>query len=109
MNETQKLRTKALLDEIVAFLNEDTGESGHLWSILTALRGPDDGDWELKQTTTARLRGAIGLTINGGIDISLEPPERFQGGLTHFHAHYNHAFDILKEMGIISLREDTTT
>lgn len=33
-------------------------EAQKLWNILCALRGPDDGDLELKLRTTAIIRGA---------------------------------------------------
>lgn len=55
---------KKLLKDIVAFLNTDSYDSAYLWHILTALRGPDTdrpGVVGIKDNTTARIRGAIGI------------------------------------------------
>jgi hypothetical protein len=52
---------KSILDGVVAFLNKGNDDSKMLWNVLTALRGPDNGDEKLKENTTMRLRHAIGL------------------------------------------------
>lgn len=51
---------REMLDAIDAFLAAHTidGEGGKLWDVLTALRGPDNEDVELKLTTTAPIRRA---------------------------------------------------
>jgi hypothetical protein len=56
---------KLMLEQIVKFLQTDDQESENLWNILTALRGPDIDSGNLqedvKNRTTARIRGTIGL------------------------------------------------
>jgi hypothetical protein len=49
------------LKAVVEVLNHDDDDSRLLWHILTALRGPDNSDKNLKEATTARLRHAIGI------------------------------------------------
>jgi hypothetical protein len=56
--------TKDLLKTIVDFINTHDQSSNtptDLWSILTALRGPDDGDAEAKVATTGVIRNHLGL------------------------------------------------
>lgn len=53
-------KVKTLLDEF--FRNVDAlgiVEQRDVWHILTALRGPDADDYEIKGRTTARLRSAV--------------------------------------------------
>ena len=65
-----KIRAKRLLTKVVDFLNEDSLDGCldrlMFWHILTALRGPDNDDGELKLAVTAPLRGKIGLHGNQG-------------------------------------------
>lgn len=70
MEDTRMGTLKTILFDISEMMNErnssyyeginDT-EGGKLWSILTALRGPDDGDGSLKKATTAVIRHHIGV------------------------------------------------
>jgi hypothetical protein len=46
------------------------------WSIVSALRGPDSDDYQLKWLTTARIRAVIGLDISEPIDINPRPLNR---------------------------------
>ena len=54
---------KILIEQIKNYLNEDTEDepTRHLWNLLTALRGPDSGDVELKRKTTMKIRRSFGL------------------------------------------------
>lgn len=47
-----------MLDQIDEFLARGDAESARLWSILTALRGPDSEDEDIKLNTTAVIRAA---------------------------------------------------
>lgn len=51
-----KTKINDILDQIDEVLCEDHAAARKLWSILTALRGPDDGNDELKTRTTAIIR-----------------------------------------------------
>lgn len=56
------MTTKEVLAVVVEHLNNASCEDARdLWNVLTALRGPDDGDEKLKWETTAVIRGAVGL------------------------------------------------
>jgi hypothetical protein len=55
-------RTRKILKEVVRELNRGNRE---LWHILTALRGPDSGNKQLKDYTTARIRAVIGMMYSG--------------------------------------------
>jgi hypothetical protein len=108
------------LDTVVRVLNGPNGRQ--LWHILTALRGPDNGSISLKSTTTAEIRGAIGIkgfftgavcTNYGafGKDIQGEPVNirdtifqklRDQYDVeSHFAYHYAEALIALKQLGYI--------
>jgi len=96
------------LKEVVRMLNKGNEGSRALWLVLTALRGPDDGDLNLKARTTARLRGAIGLRESPGTYIGAhviktkreELPEADYGplGTGHFATHYIMAVRALNEL-----------
>lgn len=47
-----------MLDQIDQFLSNGTDDSRELWTVLTALRGPDDENDTLKDKSTAIIRGA---------------------------------------------------
>jgi hypothetical protein len=84
---------------------------------LTALRGPDSDSSNLKDLTTARIRGAIGLMHGGGFIVSHDKPFGSELNLVyrklvtdlmddhqaqgHFAAHYRAALISLKELGYI--------
>jgi hypothetical protein len=52
---------------------EDTNNNSALWAIITALRGPDTKDDDiLKDLTTARIRGILGLE-NNSVVVHYEP------------------------------------
>ena len=66
--QTPVTNVRQLLDTIVTVLNGPRTKAKQLWDVLTALRGPDsDSDSsQLKDLTTARIRGAIGLKDGNG-------------------------------------------
>lgn len=79
----------------------DTHEVRMLWNFLTALRGPDSGDWVLKEHTTSRIRQVVerfawhgGAKVNGGlVDKSVLVPD-------HFSSHIRYAGLALMHMGL---------
>lgn len=106
----------SILSDITKFMNgadpdwsqtiNDT-EGGKLWSILTALRGPDkdDGLGMLKAATTAVIRHRIGLAKNnyGGAIVNPDSEAYAQyrqtqardDGTSHFITHAQLAFEAL--------------
>ena len=64
--QTPVTNVRQLLDTIVTVLNGPRTEAKQLWNVLTALRGPDSDSSYLKDLTTARIRGAIGLKDGNG-------------------------------------------
>jgi hypothetical protein len=103
--------TRKMIKQIVEFLNIDDQATIDLWTVLTALRGPDNRDKELKMRTTSRIRGAIGLHQHQhGFLVSRETPEPVPTPTTptgwepldHFASHYNEAVDVLKQLRLIS-------
>lgn len=95
------------LKRIVQFLRRDDSQSQELWRVLTALRGPDDGSYIVKDATTAVLRHALGLNNedNGAIttpdsEEQIKVRSKIFAGLTlstsgHFRAHIRDAFSAL--------------
>lgn len=113
---------KEVLDLVVAILNGQNGRQ--LWHILTALRGPDNGNPGLKDKTTAEVRGALGIkgyytgavvhtsgafgkdTPGGDVDFKNGVFEQLRKtfGWTlehHFAYHYVDALVALKQLGYI--------
>jgi len=95
---------RKMLASIVKFLQVGDIESSDLWAILTALRGPDSGNDELKRATTSRLRHAIGLReyesgpFWGHFHTSQDPLTRTiyaYDKSVHFVTHFNSAVDTL--------------
>ena len=110
---------KQQLKEIVDFLNENklNAEGRRLWDVLTALRGPDSNDGNLKRQTTARLRGAIGLQDNLTYFISNEKPEYVNVEAAfkenpyfsfHFGEHFNSALAAVRLFQREDLQQDET-
>jgi hypothetical protein len=120
---------KQMLTEIVNFLNKEDEASTILWDILAALRGPDKYSPGLvvKELTTARIRGMIGLNRLGLIispcvpiasdfknygdavektKSALDPSKIAARGLEapydiHFVRHYASALESLRKIGLI--------
>lgn len=81
----------------------DSTSKQEIWGLLTALRGPDDGNLHIKTATTAIIRQEIfGKNIavyvpaqtNGDDGLSLKI--RIQNaGYSHFNGHAKEAFEVL--------------
>lgn len=105
---------KEILQQIVDLLSEDDGsglalntnsEGFKLWSVLTALRGPDNDDEVVKKATTAVIRWKVGIPKDnsGGAVVNADSSEykNIRVGLTsefcspHFLVHVQNAFTAL--------------
>lgn len=81
--------------------NMDEVAKREVWVILTALRGPDHGDFDLKSATTSLIRGAVlgnipnafSETVDSArfLEIRCDTPGRYD----HFVNHASQAFDVL--------------
>jgi hypothetical protein len=126
--EVTKERVRAVIAEIVDIMsaseyspllsgpsNDDDRLADNLWSILTALRGPDTQNRLLKDLTTARVRSAIGLEPNWLFTVSLPKdtllsvtkisdvfPYILNREYGHFISHYNAAYGALRNLGYLN-------
>ena len=107
--------TRGMLNLIDKFLARCDGESGNLWDVLSALRGPDDDDEATKKKTTMLIRAAAFPRLVKALDSSMSvlrgsswvsgPSSRCPGvdgvppydstGQGHFHVHANGAAKVL--------------
>jgi len=105
----EKRDAKLMLDAIVKFLNVGDQESVNLWGVLTALRGPDSGNDEIKGLTTSRLRHDIGLReysneFYGYFLTNAQPLVAYKGDISpasaslHFVSHFNEAVRSLQNL-----------
>ena len=91
---------RAELARIVRFLNKNNDQSESLWSVLTALRGPDSNDWDEKLPTTCVIRSVIGLRQDFDM-ATVEPETERNAGIRaniksgHFRRHAVDAFNTL--------------
>jgi len=113
---------KKLIDCLVKFLSKNDEAGRDLWHVLTALRGPDcdhgggratgGGQRGLKESTTARIRYAIGMRggFAGGAQVSDNPivaaPLSFDTfdvsvASYHFRNHYDSAVFALERLGYL--------
>ncbi len=111
LTEEQK-QVKKLIESLVSYINSRPGyeTSRDLWAILTALRGPDSNQNELKDITTARIRFAIGLDDSGqGFIVHAgRPLKKYETGLqdsSHFFTHSDLAIGALERLGYIGYIE----
>lgn len=99
-----------MLDHIDRFLCERRrGDARRLWQVLTALRGPDNGDRLLKLRTTAALRSAAFPRLADKAVFfqpaqfadaaSYQAPAGPGSDLWHFTAHVRMAAAALRELG----------
>ena len=92
---------KDLLNRIAVTLSVNDYNSEQLWWILSALRGPDSGEYSVKYATTAVIRAKMGiLVINPSCDVADEDTkENVTIRLTlpndHFGGHARQAFKAL--------------
>ena len=109
------------IDHVVKVLNGGGNESRLLWHVLTALRGPDNDDDIVKLHSTARLRGAIGLSFVSAV-VSHDKPRRFHPIQDsdedtsfvgpnafvplHFRSHFNLGVAALEELDYIERDTD---
>ena len=113
MNGTKKIKTptttRGMLNLIDKFLARCDGESGNLWDVLSALRGPDDGDEITKKRTTLLIRAAAFPKLKKALDkrkwisgpsnrypgMNGDPPYDPTGDDGHFYTHANGAAKVL--------------
>lgn len=104
-------RRRRLLNKIDSFLAVGDRASGDLMDVLTALRGPDDGNLALKSNTTAIIRGvALPKTYRRrsrlGWTHSLAAYDMRQGNCVYLShqssAHFrNHVYNAAYVLGLI--------
>ena len=116
-----KKEAKAVLRKVVSVLNWGGQGSSDLWHILTALRGPDhhENTNRLKDTTTARIRGFIGLkpyNTSFGATIQNTPLADYRriqrddclsSADDHFRSHYNRAVASIQDLYGYDLETET--
>ncbi|OFV82551.1 MAG: hypothetical protein A2W26_02285 [Acidobacteria bacterium RBG_16_64_8] len=99
--DVSTLTLREMLDVIDEYLS--TGNNGWgLWSVLTALRGPDDESWDKKVTTTAVIRlrafpkslGKYGV-VSEDCGVSAAYRHDHPNNADHFAAHAGIAFSAL--------------
>jgi hypothetical protein len=104
---TTQVREASTAKEALAVVQDVLNGGGRqakmLWDVLTALRGPDSRDQNLKERTTARIRymalgDAPGKDPNG-VAISRASPIDASGS-DHFCEHAQAAKEALEEMGL---------
>jgi len=99
---------RTLLEYIKNEVSKNNSESEYLWSILSALRGPDDMNCELKMLTTGRIRSIVfgnwphhAYMCN---HYTLDPDEReyrdklLEECSLHFAAHYHSAVEAIRKV-----------
>lgn len=95
---------RRLLDKIGGMDINSDGKDWLTWTLLTALRGPDNENFKLKTYSTARLRAEITPNLAKGARA-----ERGEGNLhqinmnavnteRHFAAHFNLAIGSLEQI-----------
>jgi hypothetical protein len=101
--KTRKIDKDILLEALVTFLrNKETSnrERHEVWSILSALRGPDDNNSVLKEATTAVIRRhLLGELADNYGDSFIDSPDsvkiRISATRSHFIDHARLAFAAL--------------
>jgi len=87
----------------------DHGIDQCVWDVLTAIRGPDSGDYELKRLTTSRVRWILGMKVNSvGAIVNSIPlddndiirrDELLTDGNHHFRNHFKWGLERLLSLG----------
>jgi hypothetical protein len=113
--------TREMLDQIDKFLSRGDEAAEELVDVLSALRGPDNGDYDLKRNTTERIRAAaFPCTTHGRYSVLHKWDVNTDGGqikfVSSFHGkrlgwpnlshppanHFNqHAATAAKRLGIL--------
>lgn len=100
----------AWLEELIRRVRKlNSTDLREMWPVLTALRGPDNGNDLLKDLTTMRIRSILGLE-NGlfGALVKHKPLTDSQviqrnnllnTGDRHFANHIEHAYECLQQLG----------
>lgn len=91
------MTSNEILETVISYLNH--GDHGEVWAILSALRGPDSGNDELKYLTTARIRAVLGLQVCGLMvnyhplndEQKVERDRLLSRASPHFTRHYQEA------------------
>jgi len=114
-----KKKARKLIIDLIQFVNNHEENSQlrrpyarAVWNIITALRGPDSDNDEMKAQTTQNIRGAIGLAeINScGAFTGHATPKGIEDAFgysvktnekKHFIKHYKYAVESLLELGFI--------
>lgn len=100
-NKTEMLQMiRSFLDSPIVQHNDQSD----VWDVLTALRGPDSGEYRIKIATTCVIRHTLmghnqlfGYDINPDSDslASIRISLNEEGGLNHFVLHAKRAFEAL--------------
>jgi len=102
-----------VIREFVEIINTDSIDgpySASLLDVLATIRGPDCFDTDLKQRTTARIRGAIGIKSGAYLDVrpwseitdsDLCPYKDTYFDKLHFGYHVKAAVEGLRKLGYI--------
>lgn len=97
----------AVVEDVLLGHDQDARD---LWAILTALRGPDDGDYEMKSRTTVPVRRAAFPRLARNIqrayhiaDFDSSEPLPVVAFSSHFNGHIADAVIALKRVSALSL------
>lgn len=113
MSWRRKMKTEML--ELIEKAEKHEEQHPHLlWNILTALRGCDNGDDNLKELTTSRVRGVVcpNLGVAGGAFIRTKPlsvnerkerDTKILESPNHFRNHYLSAVEAIEILYGINL------
>jgi len=95
---------RRLLDRIGRSGFDSPNKDWVVWTLLTALRGPDNKNDNLKQYSTARLRGEIVPNLAQGAYADVDPGELHKinpaaaNTEPHFSNHFNLAISSLEKL-----------
>ena len=97
-----KLEAQEIIKTLQNSQKDDCAYGASIWDLLTALRGPDDGDIEVKQVYTGPIRKIV-----FGDKTWQSPGEKLGGRArkklnAHFCRHYQCAVEAAYDIGLIS-------
>jgi hypothetical protein len=113
MTKPKHITSDQMLKLLYEFFNREDGSHDDrlkLWAILTAFRGPDNGDETLKEATTSLIRervigfkGMKQLNCSHSTGDNAKLAElRSLMSFSHFERHARHAFDRLGLLWYVS-------